>query len=484
MPAGGFRSLDHTDPASRVSLRPEDVWLPTDFPDPPGDRELDLVVVGESSAEGVPYQNWLSIGKILKWQLNEIIPARPVRLTILAKGGEDLEQQHQRLSSLKRRPDLLIIYCGHNEFQARFKGMRDLHYYLDDPQPGFWEIVVDQVEQLSPFCGLIRETSEKCRIGIPPSDESPRRLIDVPVYTSLEYRTLLDDFRRRLETMTAYARRVGAIPVLVLPPANDADFEPNRSFLPAATPQFEREAFEREFLAIRDSESRDARGCIARYRDMLGRQPGFAEAHYRLAQLLRAAGDRDKAYEHYAAARDLDGYPTRAPSDFQEPYRDIARRQGCILIDGQVLFHAIGRQGMLDDSLFHDAMHPSLRGYIALSQSILQALQSRGAFGWPRDLPAPTIKPVGCVEQFGLGRATWRHLCHWSAGFYGLMAPMRYDPSTRRRKQELNLLAMERLDAGLAPESLGMPNLGIPEPVALIPAGGAEIVGQPHRFSP
>ena len=484
MPVGGLRSIARTDPATRVTIPPREVELPTEFPDPPGDRYLDLVVVGESSAEGVPYQNWLSVGQIVKWQLNEIIPDRPIRLKILAKSGEDLEQQHQRLASLERRPDLLIIYCGHNEFQARFQGTRDLRHYFDDQQPSLREILVDRVERLSPLCGLIREASEKCRVGIPPSSESPRRLVDVPAYTTLEYVTLLDDFCRRLDAITSYAESVGAIPVLILPPANDAGFEPNRSFLPAGTPRMQREAFEREFLAIRGSESSDPRGCIERYRDMLGRQPGFAEAHYRLAQLLKAAGDWDEAYQHYVAARNLDGYPTRAPSDFQEAYRDLARRHGCILVDGQSLFHAIGTHGMLDDSLFHDAMHPSLRGYIALAQAVLQAVQATRALGWPQDLPAPVIEPARCATHFGLGRDTWKHLCHWGIGFNELMAPLRYDPSTRHRQRDLNRLAMERIDAGFAPDSLGLPNLGIPKRVPLVPGSGGESARQPHPSHP
>jgi len=272
--------------------------------------------------------------------------------------------------------------------------------------------------------------------------------------------------------MTLYVLRLGAIPVLILPPANDAGFEPNRSFLPAATPRIEREAFEREFLAIRGSESSDPRGCIERYREMLGRQPGFAEAHYRLAELLKEASAWDGAYQHYVAARDLDGYPTRAPSDFQEAYRDLARRHGCILIDGQALFHAIGTHGMLDDLLFHDSMHPSLRGYIALAQAVLQALHTTRAFGWPQGLPAPIIEPARCVTHFGLGRDTWRHLCHWGIGFNGLMAPLRYDPSNRLRLQELNRLAEERIDAGYDPDALGLPNLGIPQSVPLVPVSG------------
>ena len=316
------------DPVTRVAMAPVETKLPTRFPDPPGDRELDVVILGESSAEGVPYQNWLSIGEILKWQLGEILPDRPVRLEILAKSGEDLAQQHDRLARIGRRPDLLIIYCGHNEFQARFHAMRDLRYYLDDQEPGLREVLVDSLERTSPLCGLIHEASEKCRIAIPPAPQTPRRLVDVPVYTAREYQGLIEQFHRRLNTITSYAQRVGAIPVLIAPPANDAGFEPNRSFLPAQTTRAQREAFAHGFLAIRASESSDPGGCIDRYRVLLGTQPGFAESHYRLARLLSAAGNWDEAYTHFVAARDDDGYPMRAPTSFQQAYRDVARRLG------------------------------------------------------------------------------------------------------------------------------------------------------------
>ncbi len=431
LPAGGFGETNHTDPATRVTLPRSELKLPNEFPDPPGDRVIDIVVVGESSAEGHPYQEWLSVGHIVKWQLNEIIPDRPVRLDVIARGGEVLEQQQERLATLQRRPDLLIVYCGHNEFQARFQGMRDLRHYCDEQQPNLREVLVNRLERLSPVCGLIRYASEKCRIGIPPSDESPRRLVDVPSFTTGEYDALRDDFARRLEAISSYAEQIGALLVLVVPPANDASFEPNRSYLPAGTTRAERVAFEHEFLAIRRRESREPRDCIEHYRKLVGRQPGFAEAHYRLAQLLSSAGDWNEAYSHFIAARDLDGYPTRAPSDFQQAYRDVARRHGGILIDGQSLFHTIGPHGMLDHSLFHDAMHPSLRGYIALAQAILEALQGTRAFGWPRDIPAPTIEPAHCAVHFGVGRKTWRHVSLWAIGFNDLMAPLRYDPIER-----------------------------------------------------
>ena len=126
MPVGGFgrdigRALE-----SRFRTPVTDMALPTDFPDPPSDRDIDLVILGESSAEGVPYSNWLSLGSLLTWKMSQAIPGRPIRARVIARSGDTLEWQHRELANLPRRPDLLIIYCGHNEFTSRLAESREL----------------------------------------------------------------------------------------------------------------------------------------------------------------------------------------------------------------------------------------------------------------------------------------------------------------------------------------------------------------------
>ena len=205
------------------------------FPDPPGDRQIDLVMVGESSAEGVPLQEWLSIDRIVAWQLGRVIPDRPILVKSLATSGETLAQQHRRFVKLDRRPEIVIIYCGHNEFKSRFSPTKTPEYYFTDDEPNTIQALIAQFEQSSPLCGLIADTAEKCRISIPPSLDETRDLVDVPVYSAVEYATRLADFKRRLEAIVTYTERAGAIPVLILPPGNDAGYAPNRSFLPPST---------------------------------------------------------------------------------------------------------------------------------------------------------------------------------------------------------------------------------------------------------
>ena len=420
MPIGGFGRDIGRAPESRFAATVNDVPLPSTFPDPPSDRDIDLVVMGESSAAGVPFSSWLSLGSILTWKMSEAIPDRPIRPRVIARSGDTLEWQHRELTNLPRRPELLIIYCGHNEFTLRLAGSRDLAYYFDEWLPTGREMLVDQIERSSWVCGLIRETAEKCRIAIPPPPSDHRKLVDVPVYSSSEYSTLVTEFRRRLDAIVSYAERVGALPVLISPAANDAGFEPSRSFLPAATTHNERESFQREFTAARrlETEGQNPDAAIDRYSSLLARYPGFAETHYRLARILEQKKAWDEAYHHYVAARDRDGYPMRCTSDFQEVYREIASRHDCILIDTQSYFHAIGRHGLLDDELFQDAMHPSFRGQVAVAQAVLQALHARRILAGRRKrrsqssilrnapLTSASVQPPGASSVCGASSST------------------------------------------------------------------------------
>ena len=119
----------------------------------------------------------------------------------------------------------------------------------------------------------------------------------------------------------------------------------------------------------------------------------------------------------------------RCLTPFQQAYRDTAARHDCILVDGQALFHAIGPHGLLNDYLFHDAMHPSLRGYIALAQAILESMHARRAFGWAAGAPMPAIEPSLCATHFGLKPQDWKPLCERGFMFYHMTAALRYDPS-------------------------------------------------------
>jgi hypothetical protein len=443
-------------------------WLKTRFPDKPDPQTVDILVLGESSALGVPYHEWLSTPEIVAWKLREAFPDRRFAIEFLAWPGLTLDKVHWWMMKMQHRPDLVILYAGHNEFNGRYNWSHSALHYADEMPPA--RVTLEGLARKhSPLCRLIRETIGIYLIAIPPPRQVTRQLADVPVYTAAEYAEFLHGFRTHLEAMVSYCERLGALVVLVPPPSNDADFEPNRSFLPPETPRSERLEFAEAFEAARRTEETDAARAIAAYRALLGRQPGFADAHYRLARLLEASGRRDEADAHYVAARDMDGFPMRCVSDFLHAYDEVARRHPrAILIDAAALFRKLSARGTAGDAFFADGLHPSLIGFTELAQAILRGLHARKAFDWPATAPPPVVTPAECAAHFGMDNAKWAAICKYAVWFYQMTSYIRYDPSARLAKAARFEQAQHQLENGMRPDRIGIAGIGTepeaPEP--------------------
>ena len=246
--------------------------LQTRFPERADKSTVNILVLGASSAVGVPYQDWLSIAEIVAWKMREAIPNRKYSIEYLARPGLTLDMIHFWMLSLKRRPDLVILYSGHNEFDSRYNWTHAANHYTDEMPPRrvtFESFARDH----SPLCRLIQQTVGIFRIALPPPRKVTRQLVDVPVYTAAEYAERLHDFRIRLEAMVSYCEGLGALVVMVSPPCNDADFEPSRSFLPSGTTRAERQEFGQAFEAARQLEKAEPVQAIAAYRGLLRASP-------------------------------------------------------------------------------------------------------------------------------------------------------------------------------------------------------------------
>ena len=251
---------------------------------------------------------------------------------------------------------MLIIFAGHNEFQARFPWDQD-----GDRPGGLLPYVLELVMQdglHSRLFQCVNEAFNKYRVMAPPR-MIKRQPIEPPIVRGAEAERVLDDFGRRIEAIVSWCERIGTVPVLVIPPSNESGYEPNRSTLPASVSPAERQSFLHDLMTARSSES-DPAPAMALYRGLIARHPEFAETHFRLARLLERSGDYDEAAHDYRLALDLDGFPQRCPTPFQEVYRSTAARHGCILIDGPAELAPLTPHGILGDVLVNDGHHPAL----------------------------------------------------------------------------------------------------------------------------
>ncbi len=429
--------------------------LPTSFTRE-STRSLRILVLGGSSAAGEPYWPWLSVGQIVAWQLSTGLSGCSVECEILAYPGDSLEMQHQKLAAIERRPDVVIIYSGHNEFAARFEEEREGWQDGSPSQTGF-STLTRRIGLTSAFCGLAREVISKNRLDRPPSMALRHQLIDPPVCSDVEKRHVEDDFRRRLEAIVSFCDQLGAQPILIIPPANEAGYEPSRSTLSPMVSEAIRQELASEFAAAQALEERGPARSAEIYRSILDRFPELAEAHFRLARLLERAGRLTEARTHYLTALDDDGLPLRCQAACRAAYGEVARRHPrSILIDGRRELMAISRYGLLGDQIIHDTHHPTLEGYTALATAVLRELSRSGVIGDIRTITLP-IDANACARHFGMNALKWSDVCNRISAHYGRVAGYRFDQAERLRKSRRYAEASRRILDGASTRDLGLP---------------------------
>ncbi len=433
-------------------------------------QPLRILVIGESSAQGEPYQPWLSVAQIVAWRLEKVFPGRAIQVDMWAYGGAILRTMHQKLAGLNYRPDALMVYVGHNEFQGRYAWMREVdHYSDDDPVPrdvagssGLFSVL-----RYSRVCLLLGETRERQRLDALPPRIVTRKLVDRPLCTVAEFEAVTDDFERRLESIARYCELIGTLPIYVIPPCNDAGWDPSRSVLAAETPRAERDEFAKEVAHARALEPKARTEAQSIYRDLVKRHPEFAETHFRLAGLLEQSGEWDEARDHFVKARESDGMPLRCPEPLREVYRKVAARHSSIvLVDGPRVLEARSRHGIIDGYFFHDAQHPNLRGYAALAEDLMKQLSERRAFSWPEGKPAPVIDAEMCAGQFGIDATRWAEIASRDFWFFRIAAYIRFDPQFRNERAREYLQAAAALRAGHAPAVAGLPGWPMAPPLS------------------
>jgi tetratricopeptide (TPR) repeat protein len=334
-----------------------------------------IMCLGSSSMFGTPYDMNANIPGIVRKQLRRLYP--DVEVEVVNWGASAINSNVIRdftPSLLQFKPDLVLIYMGHNEFYGpdgigasfleryvptftRVKyAARELHLLRVltgwlGPKPG----------EAKPATTLMREVSQGQLVKRGTTDEQR-------VFRHFEEN--LGDILRTL--------RQSGVPVLVGSVASNLMFPP----------------FVSDSTAPGDSSG--------------------AAALFERGTRLRSAGHSLEARLLLAAARDADLLKFRAPGEISEITRRVCAREGVKAFSCDSVLSAYAVDGIAGDTLFWEHLHPTAQGYYRIANAFVAEVVAGGYVS--KDAKTTALIPFNadslsvCWLDLAYGEYCIRHL--------------------------------------------------------------------------
>ena len=389
--------------------------------------EFRIFLFGESTMHGHYLYPYSTIDKWLKLYLKDLLPENVsgrVTITNFGRWGSDSDFTAAAFTDTVRyRPDLAVIYSAHNDF-CLFGNRRELFARKSwiDRIEEFGKELPKHSAFLNAFNRLvirskiardkIREAgSNKLNSWYPDDDKDPAiRDEDILYMNSGGFNKLKAGFEKNMRRIIDVARR-HSIPVVFLEGvAKWKGYEPVLSI--------HDRAIGKDALAEWTRISADADEALAGkhygealslYNRCLALDASYAMTYYRIGECFEGSGDPKKANEYYSMANDHDRFAIRAPSTVNKFYEALrgAEAKGVFIIPTQKLFEDRSPDGIIDDTLVGDQIHPTVEGQalIALALTALiyekDLLAPKAEWRWDRLKPAGEMKKELMLDKDG-----------------------------------------------------------------------------------
>ena len=340
-----------------------------------------IFCLGGSTTVGYPYWYNGAFASFLRNRLQLLCPGRPVEVVNL---GMTATNSYTVLDIgrelLRYQPDLIIVYDGHNEFygalgvasQVRLAPTRGLNLL-------YLRLVHFRTFQ------LVREIVFKARnvFGKPLEKAADRATLmeqvaggkNVPHASSL-YRQAGVIFQKNMQALARLYRNHDIPVIFSTQSSNLRDLAP---FVSNHSPGLNPRDIERFQAQYRRALEQEAAGridsALVSFNAAIGIDPGYAEAHYRLARCLEASGRLEQAGREYILARDYDELRFRCDSEFNNLIRAMAGEKGCLVADIEGLFKSVSPDSLTGLNLFSEHLHPTAYGQFLIAGEYARIMQ-------------------------------------------------------------------------------------------------------------
>jgi tetratricopeptide (TPR) repeat protein len=332
---------------------------------------LRIVIMGESTAAGFPYGRFGSPAGMLQQRLKPLYPEKNIEIVNVAMAAINsytLRDFTDEVLAIK--PDVVLIYAGHNEYL----GVMGVGSTLA-ARSRRWQTLTYIALRRSHLFQLFDAAVASLRSGKSATPAKDRTLMAQVAgnkniaLDSPEYRQGLRQFEQNMRDILD--KFAGAhVPVIVGRLAsNERDQAPFAS-VERGEPRIA-EAISRARQLV---SSGDAYGAGQVLQEMLKKHDTSADIYFELGKSMLALGDEERARQAFLRAKDLDLLRFRAPEAINDIIDKFATQSGVKLANVQALLREQSEFHIIGSSMMLEHLHPTSEGYFWLAESFYQAL--------------------------------------------------------------------------------------------------------------
>ncbi|UCD56338.1 MAG: tetratricopeptide repeat protein [Candidatus Hydrogenedentota bacterium] len=376
--------------------------------------------MGGSTTFGRPYDDTTSFCGWLRAMLPKADPSRSWE--VINAGG--VSYASYRMAALmeeliRYKPDLFIIYSGHNEFLER----RTYSRIIETPEAirglgamasrtRIYTVIESAVNKLNVHSGQIdgeraylpAEVKTMLADSVGPED----------YYRDDElHQRVLDHYRYNLVRAVDIARSVDAEVILVTPASNMRHCSPFKSEHREGLSNIDRNRwhalFDQASKAYNQSQWDEA---LAALDEAITLDDRYAHAHYLRGRILWMLSRHDEAKTAFGRAIDEDICPLRATGAMLEIVKQVGQERDVPVVDFVGLLEGLSEHATPGEELFLDHVHPTIETNRRLALFLLEKMHDQGIVNFASEWDNAQVRQVAEeVEDHLDDRAHGSALC-------------------------------------------------------------------------
>jgi len=345
-----------------------------------------IFCMGGSTTFGRPYEDMTSFCGWLRAMLPRADPSR--QWQVVNAGG--ISYASYRVAALmeelvRYKPDLFIIYSGHNEFLERRTYGRIIN------MPGavrglgaiasrtrIYAVVKQAVDTLGGRSG--RKAGSRTNLSGEVETILENSLGPEEYYRDSELqKQVLNHYHYNLTRMVDIARSVGAKVILVTPASNLRHCWPFKSEHRDGLSDAERKYWQRLFNhASGTYVAGQWDKALTAIDKAITLDDRYAHLHYLRGCVLWELKRYDEAKAAFIRALDEDVCPLRALTEMRDIIIEVAEERNVPVVDFMALLERQSEHATPGENLFLDHVHPTIEGNRQLALALLEAMNRQG----------------------------------------------------------------------------------------------------------